>query len=117
MSNQLTTNEETEELYKILSLLEVTYSSTDSSQIKSVQDQLQTYANNLPVFTNLLYKSLFINKIKEKPISLNLHKSAVIYIRNILLKNSNTFKAEEIYHFIKNFSLVHYKILYIFYFY
>jgi hypothetical protein len=106
MSNQLTTNEETEELYKILSLLEVTYSSTDSSQIKSVQDQLQTYANNLPVFTNLLYKSLFINKIKEKPISLNLHKSAVIYIRNILLKNSNTFKAEEIYHFIKNFSLV-----------
>ena len=106
MSNQLASQEETEQLYQILSLLEVTFSSDDTSQIKSAQDKLQTYAQNFPVFTSLLYKSLFITTLKDKQISINLHKSAVIYLRNILLKNANTLKAEDIFHFIKNFSLL-----------
>ena len=106
MSNQLISDEETELLYKILSLLEVTFSIDDTAEIKSAQEQLQIYAQDLPVFTKLLYKSLFLTTLKDKVISLNLHKSAIIYLRNILLKHANTFKAEEIFQYIKNFSLL-----------
>ena len=65
MNNPSTTNDETEQLYQILSLLEVTYSSNDTSQIKAGQEQLQNFSKNLPLFTNLLYKSLFLNTIKD----------------------------------------------------
>ena len=92
--SQPTTIEETDQLYYILSLLEVTYSSKDTDKIKTAQDQLQTFSSNLPVFTNLLFKSLLITSIKEKAISLELHKSVVIYLRNIILKNSGALKAE-----------------------
>lgn len=101
--NQPTEKEETEQLYHILSLLEVTYSSKETDKIKAAQDQLQTFSSNLPVFTNLLFKSLLLTSIKEKPISLELHKSSVIYLRNIILKNSGALKAEEIYESLKKF--------------
>ena len=100
---QPTTIEETDQLYYILSLLEVTYSSKDTDKIKTAQDQLQTFSSNLPVFTNLLFKSLLITSIKEKAISLELHKSVVIYLRNIILKNSGALKAEEIYASLQKF--------------
>ena len=101
--NQHTAIEETDQLYHILSLLELTYSSKETEKIKAAQDELQTFSSNVPVSTNLLYKSLLLTSIKEKEISLELHKSAIIYLRNIILKNSGSLKAEEIYGSIKKF--------------
>ena len=104
--SQSLTNEETEQLCHILSLLEITYSSKDSEQIKKAQDALQNLSTNLPIFTNLLIKSLLISSIKGEPISLELHKSVTIYLRNIILKNSNLLKVEEIYQILKNFTSI-----------
>ena len=101
--NQLTAKEETDQLYHILSLLEITYSSKETEEIKEAQEQLQTFSSNILVFSNLLFKSLLITSIKEKEISLELHKSAIIYLRNIILKNSGELKAEEIYDSLKKF--------------
>jgi hypothetical protein len=102
--NQLTSKEETDQLYHILSLLEVTYSSKETDKIKAAQDQLQTFSSNMPSgFANLLFKSLLLTSIKEKTISLELHKSAIIYLRNIILKNSGALKVEEIYESLKKF--------------
>ena len=101
--NQPLTKEEEDQLYNILSLLEITYSSKDNEKIKEAQNQLQIFASNLPVFPNLLFKSLLIVSLKEKPITLELHKSAIIYLRNIILKTSGKLKAEEIYEYIKKF--------------
>ena len=102
--NQLTSKEETDQLYHILSLLEITYSSKETDKIKAAQDQLQTFSSDIPSgFANLLFKSLLLTSIKEKTISLELHKSAIIYLRNIILKNSGALKVEEIYESLKKF--------------
>ena len=104
--NQPLTKEETDQLSHILSLLEVTYSCKDSDKIKNAQDELKTISSNLPFFTNLLIKSLLISSINGKPISLDLHKSVAIYLRNIILKNSNLLKPDEIYESMKNFTSI-----------
>ena len=104
--SQPPTEEEIEQLSHILSLLEITFSSKDSNQIKKVQDELKTISSNLPVFTNLLIKCLLISSIKGKPISLDLHKSVTIYLRNIILKNSSLLKVDEIYQILKNFTSI-----------
>lgn len=101
--NQTSSKTEEEHLYQILGLLELTYTSKDTNQIKSAQEQLKTFSANVPVFTNLLLNSLFITSIKEKPITLDLHKSVVIYLRNILFKSEQSLKKEELFEFIKKF--------------
>ena len=81
--------DEKEQILKILSLLEDTYSCNDSAKVKSSQEQLQTLSEDFQLFTSLLYKSLLLSNVNGKQISLDLHKSVVIYLRNILLKKSN----------------------------
>ena len=100
MSN-LTQSQEEEQLSKILSLLEVTYSCNETEKIKIAQMELQDMSTQLPSFKSLLLKSLFLSSIKGCPIPLDLHKSVVIYLRNILLKNANQLKPDEILEFLK----------------
>jgi len=99
--NQQQTNE-TEQIVKILSLLEDTYSCNDSEKVKSSQDQLQALSEDFQLFTSLLYKSLLLSNINGKQISLDLHKSVVIYLRNILLKKSNELNPEIIFESLKS---------------
>ena len=93
---------EQEQLAKILSLLETTYSSNDTEQIKIAQEQLNIFSSDFASFTSLLYKSLLISSIKGKEISLDLHKSVVIYLRNILLKQANELEPALIFDSLKN---------------
>ena len=99
--NQPQTDEK-EQILKILSLLEDTYSCNDTSKVKSSQEQLQTLSENFQSFTSLLYKSLLLSNVNGKQISLDLHKSVVIYLRNILLKKSNELSPEIIFESLKS---------------
>ena len=105
MSN-LTQSQEEEQLSKILSLLEVTYSCNETDKIKIAQKGLQDMSAQLPSFKSLLLKSLFLSSINGCNISLDLHKSVVIYLRNILLKQASDSKAEEVFEFIKDIILL-----------
>ena len=107
MSN-LTQSQEEEQLSKILSLLEVTYSCNETEKIKIAQMELQDMSTQLPSFKSLLLKSLFLSSIKGCPIPLDLHKSVVIYLRNILLKQASDIKTEEIFDFIKDIILLYF---------
>jgi len=80
---------EQEQLAKILSLLESTYSSNDTDKIKISQEQLRLYSSDFTTFTSLLYKSLLISSINGKEISSDLHKSVALYLRNLLLKQAS----------------------------
>ena len=104
--NPPTEKTEAEQLTQILTLLEETYSSKDSEKIKYAQGQLLSFSANIQVFSSLLYKSLLLSSLNGKPISLDLHKSVVIYLRNILLKNGNELKPEEIFEFLKNICML-----------
>ena len=99
--NQSAQKQETELLSTIFSLLEVTYSCNETDKIKIAQEQLQQMSTNLSVFIPLLIKSLYLSSINGNPISLDLHKSVVIYLRNILLKNASQLKPDEILEFLK----------------
>ena len=101
--SQSSSNAEEEQLYQILCLLELTYTSKDTNQIKSAQESLKTFSSNILIFTNLLLKSLFITSIKEKKITLELHKSVVLYLRNVIFKSDQLLKPEELYEIIKQF--------------
>ena len=93
---------EQEQLAKILSLLEITYSSNETDKIKISQEQLNLLSSDYVSFTSLLYKSLLISSINGKEISLDLHKSVVIYLRNILLKQASELEPSLIFDSLKN---------------
>ena len=94
----LSTNaQETEQLSTIFSLLEVTYSCNETDKIKIAHEQLQKMSSNLSAFIPLLLKSLYLSSINGNQISLDLHKSVVIYLRNMLLKHANELKPEDIF--------------------
>ena len=90
------------QLAKILSLLEVTYSSNNTDKIKISQEELILLSSDFTTFTSLLYKSLLISTINGKEISLDLHKSVVIYLRNILLKKVGELEPTLIFDSLKN---------------
>ena len=92
---------ETEQLSTIFSLLEVTYSCNETEKIQIAQEQLQKMSENLSVFIPLLLKSLYLSSINGNQISLDLHKSVVIYLRNLLLKHANDLKPEDIFEILK----------------
>ena len=93
--------QETEQLSTIFSLLEVTYSCNETDKIKIAHEQLQKMSANFSVFIPLLLKSLYLSSINGNQISLDLHKSVVIYLRNMLLKNANELKPEDIFEILK----------------
>jgi hypothetical protein len=93
--------QETEQLSTIFSLLEVTYSCNETDKIKIAHEQLQKMSANLSVFIPLLLKSLYLSSINGNQISLDLHKSVVIYLRNMLLKHANELKPEDIFEILK----------------
>ena len=93
---------EQEQIANILTNLEITYSSNDIDKIKKSQEQLNLFSSDFASFTSLLYKSLLISSIKGKEISLDLHKSVVIYLRNILLKQVSELEPALIFDSLKN---------------
>ena len=90
------------QIYKILKLLEETYSSSDTEQIRNAQEQLQDLSKDFKNFTEILFKCLSMKKINDKEMPIQLRQSIVIYLRNILLKNQSKLNQEELFLCIKN---------------
>ena len=87
---------------KILNLLEATYLSKDTKEIKEAENELDILSKKLNNFNDILYKCLLINSINGKKITLNLHKSVLLYLRTMIMKKSGELSLQEIYECIKN---------------
>ena len=71
---------------KTLKLLEASFTSTDSNNLQEVQKQLDELSQNKEEYINNLLKALSIDIYNNFKISLNLHKSIAIYLKNFTSK-------------------------------
>ena len=100
---------EQEQITKVLSLLESTYSHNDTSIIKKAGDKLKSMEEeDIKNFANILLKCLSLSKINDKNISLDLHKSVALHLRNNFLKQSSTLKEQEIVDYLKNILIIYF---------
>ena len=99
--NQPLTNE-IEELSEILSLLQNTFSGSDTKKVDEAKSKLKAKFTDFHKYTSLLFKALSLKSINNQEISLDLHKSVIIYIKNILVNNQKKLEASEMYECINN---------------
>ena len=98
--NQVQTEEN--QIINILTLLETTYTSKDTKKIKDAEAELNALSKTQKNFSDILFKSLLLTSIKGKKITINLHKSALLYLRTIIMKKSAELTLPEIYGCTKN---------------
>jgi hypothetical protein len=102
MSTQI--SKEQADLIEVLSLLEESFKGKETKKINEAKNRLQQIlevSNGLSYGITLLLEALKINSFNNKTISLDIHKSIVIYLKNIFFKN-NTFNSEELFGYLIN---------------
>ena len=93
---QLTENEEIE-LIKIFSFLNTSHNARKTEPINHAEEELRLMDKDKLSFIKLLIKGLSITKIRNEEISLDLHKSLLIYLKNYLLINQKCINNCDIY--------------------
>ena len=96
----LTQNEE-KSLIQIFSLLKDTHSARKTETVNDARDELNTLQKDIISFTKLIIKGLSISKIRNQEISLELHKSLLIYLKNTLIINQRIINDSEIYNILE----------------
>ena len=94
---------ETKDILKLLELFENTYNSNYNEKIKSAENKLNKKLMEQKQSVMLLFKILSLNKILDNEIPLNQHKSVIIYLKNMLIKDIHKIGAEDILSYINNF--------------
>ena len=102
MSTQIT--KEQADLIEVLNLLEESFKGKETKKINEAKNRLQQIlevSNGLSYGITLLLEALKINSFNNKTISLDIHKSIVIYLKNIFFKNIQ-FNSEELFAYLIN---------------
>ena len=106
MSSPSTPQEAEQKLIQMLKLLEETFNSKETKKIREAKDKLKQIFTNIKISLDLLFQALSIKAIQGKEISLDLHKSVAIYLKNLFF-NQKILTSEEIYNCIlKIFDLI-----------
>ena len=72
-----------EQLGKLLNLLETSYTCEDNTRLKKINEEIDILSKNIENFISLLLKGLSLISFNNKEISLNLHKSLCVNLKNI----------------------------------
>ena len=101
------TNQETEmKIIEILKLLEETFHSKDTKKIKEAKNKLSEILKDLNSSIELLFLALSSKAIQGKEITLDIHKSVAIYLKNLFYAQK-VINSEEAYNYlIKIFDLI-----------
>ena len=83
MSSPSTPQETEQTILQIFKLLEETFSSKETKKIREARDKLKQIFTNIKISLDLLFKALTTKSIQGKEISLDLHKSVAIYLKNL----------------------------------
>ena len=97
-NTQLTQNEE-DNLLKLLCYLKETHSSKSNEDLHKAEDELGSMLYNIKSTIKLIIKGLSIPKIKNIDISLDLHKSLLVYLKNLLIINQKSINESDYYEF------------------
>ena len=85
-----------EQLGQLLSLLESSYTCEDNEKIKKINEEIDNLSKNLENYLSLLLKGLSLTSFNNKEISLNLHKSLSINLKNILSRKNLEIKDNQL---------------------
>ena len=99
MNNQM--SKEENDLIEMLKLLEESFKGKDNKKIDEAKNILNEKFKDLKYGISLLFKALSLQSIENKPIPLDLHKSVVIYLKNIFLNKSGNFTPEELFQYLR----------------
>ena len=103
----LSTNQETElKIIEILKLLEETFKSKDTKKIKESKNRLTEILKDINNSIELLFLALSSKTIQGKEISLDLHKSVAIYLKNLFYSQKGINSDEAYNYLIKIFDLI-----------
>ena len=95
-----------QKLLEILNLLEETFSSKDTKKIKEAKNKLNQIFSNIQYSVDILFEALTYKTILGKEISLDLHKSVSIYLKNIFFAQKNLSGDNAYNYLIKIFDLI-----------
>ena len=88
---------EEEELIKLLLFLEDTYTTRNKSSIDNEKIELSLTSTNILSYIKIIIKGLSITHVKNFDISLELHKSLLIYLKNILIMHQRYINDSDIF--------------------
>lgn len=84
---------EQNEIIEILKLLQETFKGQDNKKIEESKNKLQQkIVTDLPHGITLLIKALSLSCIDNKQIPLDVHKSVLIYLKNLFFKPNKKYK-------------------------
>lgn len=102
MSEDKTQNNPENKIVEILELLNKTFKSSDNQQIKEATIKLNQIFANIKTSINFLFVALSYKSISGKEIPLALHKSAALYLKNLITKQFFLLDEDEIYQCIRH---------------
>ena len=97
MENIQLMSQEEEELIKLLSYLEDTYTTNKKSSIDDEKIDLSITSSNILSYIKIIIKGLSISRVKNFDISVELHKSLIIYLKNILIMHQRYINDSDIF--------------------
>ena len=83
--------------------MEQTFTGKDTKVIQTAEKHLKEKFSNLKYFISLLFKSLSITSIKNKTIPENLHKSILIFLKNIFSSKIENFGENDLFSYMTKF--------------
>ena len=93
---QLVPHEE-EELIKLLLFLEDTYTTRNKSSIDNEKIELSLASTNILSYIKIIIKGLSITHVKNFDISIELHKSLLIHLKNVLIMHQRYINDSDIF--------------------
>lgn len=103
MENDNFNSNNEEELIEILKLLEESYKSNDTNRLIEINVLLEAKFKDLKKSIPLLFHALTLKSIRNKEISLDLHKSVLTNLKNIFLNKEEEFDKNDIFQFLQKF--------------
>jgi len=92
---------EQNEIMEILKLLQETFKGQDNKKIEESKNKLQQkIITDLPYGITLLIKALSLPSIDNKQIPLDVHKSVLIYLKNIFLSQMKNLNEEQLSNYL-----------------
>ena len=102
MQNVQLLPKEEEELLKILSFLEDSHTVKKKALIDNIKAELSLTASNIVPYIQVIIKGLSISVVKNFEISLELHKSLLIHLKNLLIINQRYINDSDLYECVYN---------------
>ena len=84
------------QLGELLTLLETSYSCKDTNKLQEISQLINELSNNFDNYLELLFKGLSLSSFNNKEMTLNLHKSLAINIKNVIMEKMLSLKEEQI---------------------